>query len=153
MGQTVQDERYGDIVLQALPPEYERVRTASYERRDFWPDDIRHMVHTMYVDSLSRSVNAKPVAGRGVDMQVVGHTSSDVQRNYCKGFEHVTLDCAILKKEHRRGPISGGQQHQRKQHLPRHGTSGSGDARRGRDRNQLCYFHKSTTHSDADCRT
>ena len=46
MGQTVHDERYDDIILQALPPEYERVRTASYERRDYELDDIRHMVHT-----------------------------------------------------------------------------------------------------------
>ena len=72
MGQTVHDERYDDIILQALPPEYERVRTASYERRDYELDDIRHMVHTMYVDNLSCSVNAKPVAGRGIAMQVVG---------------------------------------------------------------------------------
>ena len=35
MGQPVPDERYEDIILQALPAEYERVRTASYERRDF----------------------------------------------------------------------------------------------------------------------
>ena len=72
MGQMVHDERYDEIILQALPPEYERVRTASYERRDFGLDDIRHMVHTMYVDNISRSVNAKPVAGRGIAMQVVG---------------------------------------------------------------------------------
>ncbi|CAN0516343.1 unnamed protein product, partial [Laminaria digitata] len=111
MGQTVHDERYEDINLQALPPEYERVRTASYERRDFGLEDIRHMIHTMYVDNLSRSVNAKPVAGRGIAMQVVGHTSSDVQCNYCKGVGHVTQDCAILKeKEHRRGPNPGAQQ-------------------------------------------
>ena len=36
---------------------------------------------------------------------------------------------------------------------PRHRKAGSGDARRGGDRNQWCSFHKSTTHSDADCRT
>ena len=89
-GQTVHDERYEDIILQALPPVYERVRTASYERRDFGLDDIRHMVHTMYVDNLSRSVNANPIAGRGIAMQVVRHTSSDVQCNYCQGFGHVT---------------------------------------------------------------
>ena len=84
MGQTVHDERYDDIILQALPPEYERVRTASYERRDYELDDIRHMVHTMYVDNLSCSVNATPVAGPGIAMQVAGHTSSDVQCNDCK---------------------------------------------------------------------
>ena len=150
---TVYDERYEDIFLQALPPEYERVRTASDERRDYGPDDIRHMVHTMYVDNLSRSVNAKPIAGGGIAMQVVGQTSSDVQCNYCKGFGHITQDCAILKKEHRRGPNPGGQQHQRKQHLSRHRNSRSGDARKGGDRNQWCFLHKSTTHSDSNCRT
>jgi hypothetical protein len=30
MGQPLPDERYEDIILQALPTEYERVRTASY---------------------------------------------------------------------------------------------------------------------------
>ena len=30
MGQPVPDERYEDTILQALPVEYERVRTASY---------------------------------------------------------------------------------------------------------------------------
>ena len=47
----------------------------------------------------------------------------------------------------------GGQQHQRKQYLPRHGKAGSGDGRRRRDRNQWCSFHESTTHRDANCRT
>ena len=138
MGQTVHDERYGDIILQALPPDYERVRTASYETRDFALDDIRQMVRTinMYVDNLSRSVSAKSVAGHGIAMQVGNHTNSDVQCNYCKAFRHVTQDCAILKKEHRRRPNPGRQQHQRKQYVPRHGKAGSGDARRGADTNQ-----------------
>ena len=70
IGHTVHDERYEDIILQALPPEYERVRTASDERRDFGLDDIRHIIRTMYVDNRSRSVNAKPVEGRDIAMQV-----------------------------------------------------------------------------------
>ena len=40
MGQPVPDERYEDIILQALPAEYERVRTASYERQNFHLADI-----------------------------------------------------------------------------------------------------------------
>ena len=64
------------------------------------------MVHTLYIN-LSRSVNTKPIAGRGVALQVVGHTSSDVQCNYCKGFGHVTQDCVVLKREHRRVPNPG----------------------------------------------
>ena len=42
MGQIVYDEKYEDIILQALPSEYERVRTASHGRRDFGLDDVRH---------------------------------------------------------------------------------------------------------------
>ena len=107
MGQTLHGQRHEDIILQALSPENERVRTALDERRDFGLEDIRHMVHTMYVNNLSRSVNAKPVARRGIAMQMVGYTSSDVQCNYCKGFGLVTQYCAFLKKEHRRGPNPG----------------------------------------------
>ena len=92
MRQTAQDERYEDIILQALAPEYEKVRTASYARREFRLDDIRHMVHTLYVDNFSPSVNAMPFVGLCIAMQVVGHTSSDVQCNYCKGFGHVTQE-------------------------------------------------------------
>ena len=107
MGQTLHDQRHDEINLQALPPENERVRTASYERRDFGLDDMWHMVHTMYVNNLPRSVNAKPVLGRGIAMQVAGHTSSDVQCNYCKGFGLVTQDVATLRKELRREPSPG----------------------------------------------
>ena len=154
MGQTVHDERYEDIILQALPSEYERIRTASYERRDFGLNGIQHMVHTMYVDNLSRSFNSKPIAGHGIAMKVMGDNSSDVKCNYCKGVGHVIQDCAVLKeKEHRHGPNQWGQQLQRKQNLPRHAKTGPGDPRRGGDRNQWCSFHKSVTHSDADCRT
>lgn len=54
MGQTVHDERYEDSILQSFPTEYERVQITSYEKRDFELDDIREMLHTMYIDKLSR---------------------------------------------------------------------------------------------------
>lgn len=79
MGQTVHDERYEDIILQAPPAEYERVRNASYEKRDFGLDEIRHIVDTMHVDNLSGPSNAQPVAGRGIAMQAARHNGSDVQ--------------------------------------------------------------------------
>ena len=41
MDQPVSDARYEEIILQTLPAEYERVSTASYERRDFHLADIR----------------------------------------------------------------------------------------------------------------
>ena len=78
MGPTVQDERYEDIFLQALPAEYERVQNASGEKRRFGLVDIRNIVHTMFVDRLSRLSHSKPVTGGGIAMQAAGHTNSDV---------------------------------------------------------------------------
>ena len=70
MGQPVSDERYEDIILQALPAEYEWVRTASYERRDFQLAGIRRIMSALYIDCLSRPNNTLLVAGRRVAMQV-----------------------------------------------------------------------------------
>ena len=149
MGQTMHDERYEDIILQALPAEYERVRIASYEKRDFGLDDIRHMVHTMYVDNLSRPVNHKPVAGRGIAMQATGHKISDVRCNYCKGVGHLKRDCATLKaKEHRQ---QHNQWEQHTQSQPSKCTTYHVETK-GNGKQQWCSFHKSTTNSDADCR-
>ena len=149
MGQTIHDERYEDIILQALPAEYERVRIASYEKRDFGLDDIRHMVHTMYVDNLSRPVNHKPVAGRSIAMQATGHNSNEVRCNYCKGVGHLKQDCATLKaKEHRQ---RHNQWEQHTQSQPSKSTTYHVKTK-GSGKHQWCSFHKSTTHSDADCR-
>ena len=83
MGQPVPDERYEDIILQALPAEYERVRTASYERRDFYLADIRRMMSALYIDCLSRPNNSLLVAGRGVAMQATGGDNSIIKCHYC----------------------------------------------------------------------
>ena len=84
MGQTMHDKRYEDNILQAFHIEYEKVRNASYEKQDFGLVGIRHMVHTMFVDSRSRPSHSMPVAGRGIAMQADGHTNSDVWCKYCR---------------------------------------------------------------------
>lgn len=50
MGQRVPDERYEEVVFQALPAECERIRTASYKKRDLGLEDSRYMLQTMYSD-------------------------------------------------------------------------------------------------------
>ena len=50
IGQPVPDERYEDIVVQALPTDYERVHTARSRRRDFQLADIRGMMSALYID-------------------------------------------------------------------------------------------------------
>ena len=83
MGQTVPDERYEDIILQDLSAEYKRVRTASYERRDFHLADIRRMMSVLYIDYLSRPNNSPLVAGRGIVMQATGGDDSTIKSHYC----------------------------------------------------------------------
>ena len=88
MGQPGPDERYEDIILQVLPAEYERVHTASYERRDFHLADIRRMMSALYIDYLSRSKNPPLVAGRGVAMRATGGDDSTIKCHYCGNPGH-----------------------------------------------------------------
>ena len=76
MGQPVPDERYEDIILQALPAEYERVRTASYERRDFHLADIRRMMSALYIDCLSRPNNSSWSRVVGLPCRRLGETTA-----------------------------------------------------------------------------
>ena len=83
MGQPVPDERYEDTILQVLPAEYERVRPASYERRDFHLADIRRMMSALYIDCLSRPNNSPSVGGGGVAMHLTGGGESPINCHYC----------------------------------------------------------------------
>ena len=93
MGQPVPDERYEDIIFQAIPAEYERVRTASYERRGFHLADIRRMMSALYIDCLSRPNNSSLVVGRGVAMQATGGDDSAIKYHYCGNLGHRQKNC------------------------------------------------------------
>ena len=83
MGQPVSEERYEDIILQALPAECERVRTASYERRGFHLPDNRRMMSALYINCLSRPNNSPSVVGCGVTMDLTGGGDSPINCHYC----------------------------------------------------------------------
>ena len=93
ISQPVSDERYEDIILQSIPAEYERVRTASYERRDFHLADIRRMMNALYIDCLSRPNNSPLVAGRWVAMQATGGDDSAIKCHYCGNLGHCLKNC------------------------------------------------------------
>ena len=88
MCQPMPDEWYEDIILQALPAEYERVRTASYKRRDFHLADIPRMMSALYIDCLSRPNNPPLVAGRGAAMQATGGDDSAIKCYNCGNPGH-----------------------------------------------------------------
>ena len=93
MGQPVPDERYEDIILQALPAEYERVRTAIYKRRDFHLSDIRRMMSALCIDCLSRPNNSPLITGRGVAMQATGGDDSSIKCHHCGNPVHLQKNC------------------------------------------------------------
>ena len=145
MGQPVPDERYKDIILQAILAEYERVRTASYERRDFRLADIRRMMSSLYIDCLSRPNNSPLVAGRGVAMQATGGDDSAIKCHYCGNPGHRQKKCvAWIAVQCKNG----------KQQTTRSTPLGRWKKKAGGDGNPMwCSFHKSTTHSNETCRT
>ena len=143
-GQPVPDERYEDIILQALPAEYGRVRTASYERRDFHLADIRRMFSAPYIDCLSRPNNSLLVAGRAVAMQATGGDNSTIKCHYCGNPGHHQKNCvAWIAAQYK----DGNQQTTRSTPLGRWKRKAGED-----DKSMWCSFHKSTTHSDETCR-
>ena len=140
MGQPVPDERYEDIILQALPAEYERVRTASYERRNFHLADIRRMMSALYTDHLFRPNNSPLVAGRGVAMQAAGGDDSTIKCHYCDNPGHRQKICVAWIAAQCKGR---NQQTTRSTPLGRWRRKARGDGKP-----MWCSFHKSTTHSD-----
>ena len=144
MGQPVPDERYEYIILQALPAEYERVRTASYERRDFHLADIRRMMIALYTDCLSRPNNSHLVAGRRVAMQATGGDDSTIKCHYCGNPGHRQKNCvAWIAAQCKYG----------NQQMTRSTPLGRRKRKAGEGGKSMWYsFHKSITHSDETCR-
>ena len=93
MGQPVLDERYEDIIFQAFSAECERVRTASYERRDFHLADIWRMMSALYIDCLSRPNNSLLVAGHGIAVQASGGDDSTIKCHFCGNSGHRQINC------------------------------------------------------------
>ena len=68
------DRRYKDIILQCLPPEYDRIRQTHFEREDCNLADIRRIMSKIYAENLARSQSdsSRGIAGRGIAMQATG---------------------------------------------------------------------------------
>ena len=74
MGETLTDKSYEDIILRALPNEYDFVRQQSHMNRNFGLTGIKTTAINMFIDGFSRKSSAFAVAGRGVAMQATqGH--------------------------------------------------------------------------------
>ena len=96
------DRQYEDMILQCLPPEYDRIRQTHFEREDCNLADIRRMMSKIYVDNLARSHSdpSRGIAGRGVAVQATGRDLSKMNCHYCNKFGHYKNDCADVKAVH-----------------------------------------------------
>ena len=111
MGETLTDESYEDIILRALPKEYDFVRQQSHMNRKFGLTVIKTTAINMFIDDLSRKSSTSAVAGRGVAMQATqGH---DKKQQYKRGKDY---------------------------------------KKRGGGASKWCSFHRTRTHSDAECK-
>lgn len=66
---SIHDERFEDIILEALPAAYERVRLTSYDtkrRVSYWI--IFGTCCTQYANTISRPSNSKPITRCGMAM-------------------------------------------------------------------------------------
>ena len=149
------DRRYEDIILQCLPPEYDRIRQRYFEREDCNPADIRRMMSKIFSDNLPRSHSdsSRGIAGRGVAMQATGRHLSKINCYYCNKFGHFKNDCIDFKAARHQNRRRRQRHHkQRGGHQPDQPKPGGQHQQKGGG--QLwCSYHKTTTHSDADCRT
>ena len=96
------DRRYEDIILQCLPPEYDRIHQTRFEREDNSLADIRRMMSKIYADNLARSHSdsSRGIAERGIAMQATGRDLSKIDCYYCNKFGHYKNDCADVKAAH-----------------------------------------------------
>lgn len=71
MGEIVSDYRYEDVIIQAMPTEYDYVQNKSYRDRDFDLESIRGTMKNIFIDDLclANCNGTTSVADRGATIQ------------------------------------------------------------------------------------
>lgn len=138
MGEIFPDESYEDLLLRALPKEYDFVRQTSHRDRSFGLAEIRTTVTNMYIDELSRKSSTPSVSGRGVAMPA---GSAGVQCHACHEYGHYRNKCPQRPQQQKQQQSSNGAKGKK---VWKKGGGGDPPPK-------WCSFHKTTTHSDAEC--
>ena len=69
MGEHISPDRFGDLILNALTPDYNFERNTSFSDREFGLEDIKSTMRNIYADLLFRLSSTPSSAGRGVTIQ------------------------------------------------------------------------------------
>ena len=88
------DRQFEEIIPQALPPEYERIRTSHLEKPDFGIADIRGMMSAIYAANLARSSSTTGIAGQ----PVAEDSRRDIICHYCERAGHFNNTCPLHAK-------------------------------------------------------
>ena len=92
------DRQFEDTILQAFPPEYERIHTFRLGKPDFGIADIRRMMSAIYAANLARSSSTKGIAGRGAAMPAAEDNCRDIICHYCERAGHFKNTCPLRVK-------------------------------------------------------
>ena len=115
-------------------PEFHFIREMHYRNEFESVDCIQDTVNRFFVDQQSRKAAGPAVSSRGAAM---AESSSD-QCHCCKEFGHFQRDCPKSAQPSR--PTKG------KKPGKKHGSGGS-------EQSKWCFFLRTKTHSDAECKS
>ena len=95
MDELVSGYRYEDVIIQALPTEYDYVNNKSYCDRDFDVESIRRTTNNIFIYNLSRANpnGMESVVGRGAAMQAAGRCLSSDECYNCGELGHGCSNC------------------------------------------------------------
>ena len=113
------------------------------------------MISKIYTDNLacSNSDSSRSIARRGVAMQATGRDLSNINCYYCKKFgryKNVCADFDVVRQQNQRRTRK--QHKQRGGHQPHQPKPRGQQQQRGGGKN-WCSYRRTSTHSDAECRT
>ena len=96
--ETPTDRQFEDIIFQALPPEYECIRTSHLEKPDFGIADIRRTMPAIYAANFARSSSTTGIAGRGAAMPAAEDNRRNIICHYCERAGHFKKTCPLHAK-------------------------------------------------------
>ena len=88
MGDHISPDRFGDLIFNALTPDYNFVRNTSFRDRELGLEDIKPTMRNMHADLLSRSSSTPSIAGSGVAMQAQDDLWCEVPLYICRHLGH-----------------------------------------------------------------
>ena len=92
------DRQFEDIILEALLPENERIRTSHLKKPDFGIVDNRRMVSAVYAANLARSSSTTEIAGCRAAMPPAEDYRRNIICHYCKRAGHFKNTCPLRAK-------------------------------------------------------